>query len=56
MNTIDEVYTLVAVGVFTALYQVGVTAMNAVPALAICSAIGLIFTYLWNGCIEAFFG
>lgn len=46
MNTMDGVYTLLAVGVFTALYQVGVTTMNAAPAFAICTAIGLIFTYL----------
>ncbi|KAL7797941.1 hypothetical protein V8C43DRAFT_277353, partial [Trichoderma afarasin] len=47
MNTMDGVYTLLVVGVFTALYQVGVTTMNASAAMLVCSAIGLIFTYLW---------
>lgn len=46
MNTMDGVYTLLAVGVFTALYQVGVTTMNAASAFVICTAIELIFTYL----------
>ncbi|KAL6837455.1 hypothetical protein V8C40DRAFT_229977 [Trichoderma camerunense] len=47
MKTMDGVYTLLAVGVFTALYLVGVTIMNALVVMSVCSAIGLIFTYLW---------
>lgn len=46
MNTMDDVYTLLAVGVFTALYQAGVTIVNAAPGFAIRAAIRLIFTYL----------